>query len=115
MAEKKNNKDLRIKELEEQLLDYQKQLLEALAENNQLRENIELLKSQLSIYETLKLEEPKKKSNAGRKKADPKWAASYGAFCDCYKSQKSITETMRECGISKATYYRYKKIYDDMN
>lgn len=113
MAEKKNNKDLRIKELEEQLLDSQKQLLEALAENNQLRETIELLKSQISIYETARQEEPKKKSNAGRKKADDKWVASYNAFCMLYESQKSITEIMKVCDISRATYFRYKKLYED--
>lgn len=53
-----------------------------------------------------------KSRNAGRKKADEKWVRSYETFCDLYKSQKSINEIMKETGISRSTYYRYKKIYE---
>lgn len=109
----------RIEELEKQLAESQKsnietekRLLDALAENNQLRDTIQLLKSQLSICETAR-EEPKKKSNAGRKKADDKWVASYNAFCCLYESQKPISEIMTVCKISRATYFRYKKLYEE--
>lgn len=109
--------NLIIKEISERMKDHwdsQKQLLEALAENNRLRETIQLLKSQLLIYETNKHEEPKKNPrNAGRKKADDKWVASYDAFCRLYESHKSISEIMKECNISRSTYFRYKKLYED--
>lgn len=52
---------------------------------------------------------------AGRKKADEKWVEGFGSFIRCYESQKSITETMQELGISRATYYRYKKLYNETN
>lgn len=95
-------------------IEMEKQLLEVLAENNQLRETVELLKSQLRIYETIQPEEKKRNPrNAGRKKGDEKWVASYNAFCESYESQKTISETMKETGISRATYFRYKKLYED--
>ena len=51
--------------------------------------------------------------NAGRKKADEKWVESFARWADLYESHKSITEIMQEMSISRATYYRYKKLYDD--
>ena len=56
-----------------------------------------------------------KTRNAGRKKADEKWVRSYDAFCRLYESQKSINEIMQETGISRSTYFRYKKLYDSTN
>lgn len=53
--------------------------------------------------------------NAGRKKADEKWVASFSRFMDLYESQKTINEIMEEMEISRATYYRYKKLYEDTN
>ena len=53
--------------------------------------------------------------NAGRKKADEKWVQSFVTWQELYKSQKSINEIMSEMGISRATYYRYKKLYDETN
>lgn len=57
--------------------------------------------------------EKKNQRNAGRKPADDKWVKSFNAFIACYESQKSISETMEELHISRTTYYRYKKLYDD--
>ncbi len=51
--------------------------------------------------------------NAGRKKADEKWAKSFNQWIELYESQKSINETIKEMGISRATYYRYKKLYEN--
>lgn len=127
MAEKRKTAKERIAELEnevhslkEQLqsqksnIETEKQLLEILAENNQLRETIELLKSQLRIYESIQPEEKKRNPrNAGRKKGDEKFIAGYDAFCVKYESGKTMAEIMRECGISRATYFRHKRLYED--
>lgn len=51
--------------------------------------------------------------NAGRKVADKKWRESFAKFTLLHESQKSINEIMEEMSISRATYYRYKKLYDD--
>lgn len=53
-----------------------------------------------------------KTRNAGRKRADEKWVRSYDSFCELYKSHKSINEIMKKTGISRSTYYRYKKLYE---
>lgn len=54
-----------------------------------------------------------KTRNAGRKSADERWVASFNAFCELYKSHKLKEEIMEEIRISRATYYRYKKLYDE--
>ena len=53
--------------------------------------------------------------NAGRKPADEKWVASFNRFSALYESQKSMKEIMGETGMSRATYFRYKKLYEDTN
>lgn len=89
---------------EEQLKELNEILIpgaEAVIENGELVFNYE--KEAVQKYKT---------RNAGRKKADEKWVRSYDAFCELYKSQKSISEIMKETGISRSTYYRYKKFYE---
>lgn len=51
--------------------------------------------------------------NAGRKKTDEKWIKSYLQWVALYESQKPVKETMKIMGISKATYYRFKKVYNE--
>lgn len=51
--------------------------------------------------------------NAGRKVADEKWVASFNRFILLHESHKSINEIMKEMNISRATYFRYKKLYND--
>lgn len=48
---------------------------------------------------------------AGRRKADDKWMDSYREFAELYESQKLINEIMEKMGISRSTYYRYKKLH----
>lgn len=51
---------------------------------------------------------------AGRKRADARWTASYAAFSDLYSSKSaSMEEIMTKLGISRATYYRYKRIFEN--
>lgn len=80
----------------------------------QLQAEIEALKVIIEEKDR-EIEELKKKNqrNAGRKPADDKWVAGFNAFIKCYESQKSINETMRELNISRSTYYRYKRLYND--
>lgn len=80
----------------------------------QLHAEIEKLQAAIKEKDR-EIEELKKKNqrNAGRKPADDKWVASFNAFIECYESQKSIKETMAELNISRSTYYRYKRLYDD--
>lgn len=49
---------------------------------------------------------------AGRKRADARWTASYAAFSDLYSKAASMEEIMAKLGISRATYYRYKRIFE---
>lgn len=50
---------------------------------------------------------------AGRKKNDAKWIDSYVHFCRLYQDACTMEEVMEQMQISRATYYRYKKIYQD--
>lgn len=51
--------------------------------------------------------------NAGRKPADEKWVASFNRFSALYEARKTMQEIMDETGMSRATYFRYKKLHDD--
>ena len=53
--------------------------------------------------------------NAGRKPADEKWVESFNVFIRLHESQKTINEIMEEMSISRATYFRYKKLYNETN
>ncbi|MFQ7826452.1 MAG: hypothetical protein ACLRH4_16300 [Anaerobutyricum hallii] len=52
---------------------------------------------------------------AGRKPADEKWVKSFSKFIKLAESHKLKNEIMEEMGISSATYYRYKRLYEDTN
>lgn len=92
----------------------EKKLLDLYKENNQLRENLSLLKSQILIYENKQREEKKhNQRGAGRKKGDAKFIAGYDTFCVAYESGKTMAEIMKECGISRSTYFRHKRLYED--
>lgn len=51
--------------------------------------------------------------NAGRKVADEKWAMSFSKFVKLYEESQTMDTIMKEIGISRTTYYRYKKLYND--
>lgn len=44
---------------------------------------------------------------------DERWGISFNSFCELYKSYKLKEEIMEELWISRVTYYRYKKLYDE--
>jgi len=59
------------------------------------------------------IESFKKKNprGAGRHKYDKKWSDRYFQFSILMDQQKSRSETMSILGISRATYFRLKKVY----
>lgn len=81
----------------------------------QLEEEFRLAKEAEQRAEELKKEierlRGKNPRNAGRKANDEKFMESFNKFADLYKSHKPVSEIMKETGISKRTYYRYKKLY----
>lgn len=77
----------------------------------QYSKDLEALCSQyLSEIEKLKGKNPR---GAGRKMSDDKWAENFCIFMKCYDSGKTAAEIMKECQISRSTYYRYKKLYEE--
>ena len=72
-----------------------------LQENRQLKNELSELHSARNVR------------GAGRKKNDAKWIDSYVHFCRLYQSACTMEEVMEQMQISRATYYRYKKIYQD--
>lgn len=74
-------------------------------------QKISELETKLANFEKLSVRHNER--NAGRKKADEKWMASFTQWRTLYESQKSINEIMEKTGISRATYYRYKRLYDN--
>lgn len=83
----------------------------------QLEEELRLAKEAEQRAEELKKEierlRGKNPRNAGRKANDEKFTESFNKFADLYKSHKPVNEIMKETGISKRTYYRYKKLYQE--
>ncbi len=59
------------------------------------------------------IESAKKKNprGAGRHKYDKKWSDRYFQFSILMDQKKSMNETMAALGISRATYFRLKKVY----
>ncbi len=49
--------------------------------------------------------------NAGRKKFDKKWSERYMKFSILMDQNKSMEAIMEELDISRATYFRFKKVY----
>lgn len=81
---------------------------------SELIERIQVLEKELQQnkdeLERLKGKNPR---GAGRKFADEKWAAGFAKFINLHSAGKSAAEVMAECGISRSTYFRYKKLYND--
>lgn len=60
------------------------------------------------------LEDLRKKKNAGRKKNNAKWQASYNAFVELYEQGLSMSEIVEHSTCSRRTCYRYKTHYDNL-
>ena len=60
------------------------------------------------------IETLQKKKNAGRKKNNAQWQASYNAFVDLYEQGLPMVEIINRSECSRRTCYRYKEYYDKM-
>ena len=68
---------------------------------------------QVNDWQSYPLEHKHNERGAGRKWHDSKWQSKYKTFCEMYEAQRTISDVTSSMGISRATYYRYKKIYDN--
>lgn len=92
------------KDLELKIEELQKIIIEKDRELEKLHDRIEQLEKSSGRKHN--------ERNAGRKPADEKWVASFNRFSALYEAQKTMQEIMGETGMSRATYFRYKKLYD---
>ena len=83
-----------------------------LAEKHE-KEALELKRQMEELKKEIEQMKGKNPRNAGRKAHDEKFTESFNRFADLYKSHKPVNEIMKETGISKRTYYRYKKLYQE--
>ena len=81
-------------------------------ETEHLREENKTLQMQVNDWQSYPLEHKHNERGAGRKWHDSKWQSKYKTFCEMYEAQRTISDVTSSMGISRATYYRYKKIYD---
>lgn len=83
---------------------------------NQLKEELHKAEEHEKKAEELKKEierlKGKNPRNAGRKPKDEKWKESFDKFTTLYKSNYTMDEIMKQTGISRRTYFRYKKLYE---
>lgn len=83
----------------------------------ELKQRIQQLEEENAALraENVKLQsELHKPSKAGRKSFDPKMAQQYGRFRELINTGKSREEIMAAMQISIATYYRYQKMYQEL-
>ncbi len=84
-----------------------KTLKEALVYISKLEEENKELRTELENY--------KKRKQAGRKKHDDIWTASYNDFVMKYEGGMGIMEIVSKSEISRRTAYRYKAYYDELH
>lgn len=91
---------------------------EALLRIEELEQQVVTLKSELDqvtqLYQKVK-ERRFNERGAGRKKNDAKWQARYHEFAKLFEGKKSEAEIEAVMKISRSTYYRFKKYYQDSN
>ncbi len=52
---------------------------------------------------------------AGRKPADEKWIVSFSEFIRMKEENCTREEIMQKLGVSRATFYRYQKLFNETN
>ncbi|MDY3919379.1 MAG: hypothetical protein SOZ59_10345 [Candidatus Limivivens sp.] len=91
--------------------------------NTQLQERVRRLEKeneQLRLYiqeqnkEILRLKGDNPRG-AGRKAADDKWIANFSEFLTLKAAGADRNEIMNAMQISRATYYRYQKLFNETN
>lgn len=76
-------------------------------ENARLREQVRELQREIV---RLKGDNPR---NAGRRSGDEKWVRGYSEFVRMKKENQSRETIMKELSISRATFYRYQKLFNE--
>lgn len=82
-------------------------------ETEHLREENKNLQMQVNDRQNASPKHKHNERGAGRKWHDAKWQSKYETFCEMYEAQRTILDITSSMEISRATYYRYKKIYDN--
>ncbi len=93
-----DDKDARIEELEEEI-EYLRR------KNTELRKKLEAQRQEMEEIKIMK------KSSGGRTKKDKKWQERFHQVSECIEAGLKAQETMSRLGMSKMTYYRYRKEY----
>ena len=75
------------------------------------RERDAYKKTCIRFAEQIESNKKKNPRGAGRHKFDKKWSERYFQFSIMMDQKKSMSEVMSALGISRATYFRLKKIY----
>ena len=82
-------------------------LEEALKRVVELEKEVEMLKHEI--------EELKNKPQAGRRKHNDNWTASYNDFIYEYENGHSVVEIVKTGKVSRRTAYRYLEYYKSIN
>lgn len=75
------------------------------------RERDAYKKTCIRFAEQIEANKKKNPRGAGRHKYDKKWSDRYFQFSILMDQKKSMTEIMAALGISRATFFRLKKVY----
>lgn len=78
-------------------------------ENKRLHSRVQELEKQL---QQSKGTNPR---NAGRRSCDQKWLEKFAEFVRLKNENQSRDEIIRNMGISRATYFRYQKLFNEIH
>ena len=84
---------------------YQKEILALQRERDAYK------KTCIRFAEQIEANKKKNPRGAGRHKYDKKWSDRYFQFSILMDQKKTMTEIMAALGISRATFFRLKKVY----
>lgn len=101
-----NQRDLYRYQIEEMRTRYEKEILKISRERDAYK------KTCIKFAEQIESSMKKNPRNAGRKKYDKKWSNRYMQFSILMDEKKTMKEVMESLSISRATYFRLKKIYE---
>lgn len=94
-------------QMEKQIKKYQDMAELAQQNYSSLRKKYDDLKEKYIIL----YESDQKRKKAGRKPHDDAWQEQYQKFCEMYNAGLSQREIMEQLDISRATYFRLKKLF----
>jgi len=104
----KNQRELNMKKFNDYRLNAEAAIRQLAKERDNYKSKYQVV---AKSYKELK--ENKNPRNAGRKKFDQKWTDRYMKFSYLMEKDKSMEDIMSELNISRATFFRLKKVYRD--